>query len=131
MKDSNPVNAIDTAVRGYQQNRSSTQSERRTEYDVVAQITHRLRDTAQKARDDYPSYVAALTDNRRLWQIFAVDVLDKENALPPELKARIFYLAEFTEAHTKKILREKQSVLPLLEVNMAILRGLKSESTAR
>lgn len=125
------MNAIDTAVRGYQQNRSSTQSERRTEYDVVAQITHRLRDTAQKAREDYPGYVAALTDNRRLWQIFAVDVLDKENALPPELKARIFYLAEFTEAHTKKILREKQSVLPLLEVNMAILRGLKSESTAR
>jgi len=125
------VNAIDTAVRGYQQNRSSTQSERRTEYDVVAQITHRLRDAAQKAREDYPGYVAALTDNRRLWQIFAIDVLDKENALPPELKARIFYLAEFTEAHTKKILREKQSVLPLLEVNMAILRGLKSESTAR
>ena len=125
------MNALNTAVQGYQQNRRSTQSERRTEYDVVAQVTHRLRDAAQNARKDYPAYVAALMDNRRLWQIFAIDILDKDNALPSELKARIFYLAEFTEAHTKKILRERQSVMPLLEVNMAILRGLKSESTSR
>lgn len=123
------MNAVSQAMKGYAQNRTSTQSERRTEYDVVAQITYRLREAAQNARKDYPAYVAALEENRKLWQIFAVDVLDKDNALPPELKARIFYLSEFTEAHTKKILREKQSVLPLLEVNMAILRGLKPEST--
>ena len=123
------MDALNSALEGYTQHRSSTQSNRRTEYDVVAQITHRLREAAQKARKDYPGYVAALEDNRKLWQVFAIDVLNKDNPLPPELKARIFYLAEFTDEHTKKILREKQSVLPLLEVNMAILRGLKPERT--
>ena len=124
------MSAINTAERGYHQNMSSTQSGRRTEYQVVARITHRLRDAAQEAKKDYPTYVAALDENRKLWQAFAVDVLDKDNALPQDLKARIFYLAEFTEAHTRKILREKASVLPLLEVNMAVLRGLKTESTS-
>lgn len=124
------MTAVNSAIQGYTQSRSTTQSGRRTEYDVVAQITRRLREAAQRARQDYPAYVAALEDNRKLWQVFAIDVLNKDNALPEDLKARIFYLAEFTEAHTRKILREKQSVLPLLEVNMAILRGLKPERTS-
>lgn len=122
------MNAISAAERGYGQNRASTQSSRRTEYDIVAQITHRLRETATKARDNYPAYVEALNDNRQLWQTFALDVATQGNPLPDELKARILYLAEFTNVHTKRILREKQSVLPLLEINMAILRGLKSGS---
>ncbi len=125
------MNALSNAVNGYAQHRTTTQSTRRTEYDVVAQVTYRLREAAQKAKDDFPAYVAALQDNRKLWQIFAIDVLDKDNPLPPELKARIFYLAEFTEAHTKKILRDKESVMPLLEVNMAILRGLKVEGATQ
>ena len=122
------MNALNTAENGYRQNMRSTKSARRTEYEVVARITHRLRDTALKVSDDYPAYVEALSENRQLWQAFALDVMDKNNPLPDELKARIVYLAEFSDAHTTKILREKASVLPLLEVNMAILRGLKTES---
>jgi len=125
------VSFSSAAERGYGQSRSSTQSGRRTEYDVVAQITHQLRDTAGRAKQNFPAYVTALNTNRRLWRAFAIDVMHKDNPLPAELKARIVYLAEFTETQTSKILREKSSVLPLLEVNMAILRGLKSESTVQ
>lgn len=122
------MNAQTSAERGYLQNVSSTRSERRTEYEVIARITHRLRDAARRAKRDFPAYVTALDENRRLWQAFAIDVSDKDNELPEDLKARIFYLAEFTETHTRKILREKASVVPLLEINLAILRGLKTES---
>lgn len=125
------MNAHTTAERGYLQNVSSTRSERRTEYEVIARITHRLRDAAQRAKRDYPAYVNALDENRRLWQAFAIDVADKDNQLPPDLKARIFYLCEFTEVHTKKILREKASIVPLLEINLAILRGLKTEGISQ
>lgn len=125
------MNAINDAKNGYLQNMTSTKSARRMEYEVVARVTHRLRDAANNARRDYPGYVAALEDNRQLWQIFALEVIDKDNPLPEDLKARIFYLAEFSNLHTKKILREKVSALPLLEINMAILRGLKNESIDR
>ena len=123
------MTAFSAAESGYRQHMRSTQSERRTEYEVVARITHRLREAARNKKKDFPGFVAALEENRKLWQAFAVDVLDKKTPLPAELKARIFYLSEFTDTQTRKILRKKASVLPLLEVNMAVLRGLKTEST--
>lgn len=125
------MNVQTTAERGYMQHAASTHSERRIEYEVMARVTHRLREAARRAKRNYPAYVEALDDNRKLWQVFAVDVLDKDNELPDELRARIFYLAEFTAAHTTKILREKASVVPLLEINVAILRGLNAKGARK
>ncbi len=67
----------------------------------------------------------ALHENRRLWSVLATDVADADNALPNTLRARIFYLAEFTEQHSSQILGNKATVEPLLEINMAVLRGLR------
>ncbi|WP_299749494.1 flagellar biosynthesis regulator FlaF [uncultured Tateyamaria sp.] len=118
-------------MRGYTENAVSTKNGRRAEYEIIARVTQGLRDTATKAKSDFPSYAHALHDNQRLWTALVVDVVDKENPLPEDLKARIIYLAEFTRHHTKKILREKASVLPLLEINMAVLRGLKVEGPSK
>lgn len=121
------MNVQSIAESGYMQHAASTKSERRTEYDVLARVTHRLRKAAKNAKRDFPTFVSALNDNRELWRAFSLDVVHKNNKLPQELKARIFYLAEFTDAQTKKILSEKASVLPLLEINVAVMRGLSSE----
>lgn len=66
----------------------------------------------------------ALYDNRRLWTALAIDVAGPDNALPKELRAQIFYLAEFVQTHTGKVLARKARLSPLLEINAAILRGL-------
>jgi len=124
------VNGLSIAERGYLGSMETTRSERRTEYEVIAQITRQLRDAANRAKTDYPGFVEALQRNRELWKTLAIDVADPDNLLPAALRARIFYLAEFTEEQSRKVLREKASVLPLLEVNMAILRGLKPEGMA-
>jgi len=124
------VNGLSIAERGYLGSMETTRSERRTEYEVIAQITRQLRDAANRAQTDYPGFVEALQRNRELWKTLAIDVADPDNLLPAALRARIFYLAEFTEEQSRKVLREKASVLPLLEVNMAILRGLKPEGMA-
>jgi flagellar protein FlaF len=121
------VNTILTAQRGYSANVSLTQTNRRAEYDLVANLTYRLRETAIDARKRYPDYVQALHDNRKLWNALAVDVADANNTLPSTLRARVFYLAEFTTLHTRKILQNGASIVPLLEINMAVLRGLKTE----
>jgi flagellar protein FlaF len=55
-------------------------------------------------------------------------VADDDNDLPEDLRARLFYLYEFTNHHTRLVIRKKESPVPLLEINMAILRGLKNES---
>lgn len=121
------MNATSHALRGYAENAVSTRNDRRSEYDAIARITQRMRDAAVRSKSSFPEYADALYLNQKLWTALVVDVADKKNPLPPELKARIVYLAEFTRSHTTKILRENASVLPLLEINMAVLRGLKSE----
>ncbi|WP_299704918.1 flagellar biosynthesis regulator FlaF [uncultured Tateyamaria sp.] len=125
------MNATLQAMRGYTEHAVSTKNGRRAEYEIIARVTQGLRDTAIKAKSDFPSYAHALHDNQRLWTALVVDVVDKENPLPEDLKARIIYLAEFTRHHTKKVLRKKASVLPLLEINMAVLRGLKVEGPSK
>ncbi|MEP6443966.1 MAG: flagellar biosynthesis regulator FlaF [Hyphomicrobiales bacterium] len=125
------MNGLSIAERVYLGSMETTRSERRSEYEVIARITRRLRDAARAQKTDFSGFVEALDLNRQLWQIFAIDVADDQNPLPQELRARIFYLAEFTEIHTRKVLREKASIMPLLEVNMAVLRGLKPEGIAK
>lgn len=83
-----------------------------------------------KSKESYPDYAQALHDNRKLWNTLAIDVADKDNALPEQLKAQVFYLAEFTAQHTTKILKDGASIMPLLEINMAVLRGLKTKGAA-
>lgn len=121
------MNASSAALRGYAEHATSIQSDRRGEYEVFAKVTHRLRDAATKAKTEFPRYAEALHDNQRLWITLSVDVADPENALPSSLKERILYLTEFTRQHTLKILAENASVMPLLEINVAVMRGLKGE----
>ncbi len=54
----------------------------------------------------------------------AADVADNLNSLPAPLRAQIFYLAEFTEQHSTKVLNGKADSDVLVEINTAILRGL-------
>lgn len=125
------MSATSQALRGYAENAVSTRNGRRAEYEAISQITQRLRNAATKSNADFPSYAEALHLNQRLWAALVVDVADPQNPLPGELKARIIYLAEFTQHHTRRILRKKASVLPLLEINMAVMRGLKKEGPAQ
>ena len=118
------------ALKGYAEHATSTKSGRRSEYAVIAKITQQLRDRAVDAKTNYSAFADALHMNQRLWTALVVDVADEANQLPKELKARIIYLADFTRHHTSRVLRHKASVLPLLEVNMAVLRGLKQEGGA-
>lgn len=119
------MNAISMAQRAYAPNSASIRTLRGTEYEVVARITHRLKAAAENLPADFPSLAMALHENRSLWTVLAVDVADPNNELPQDLRARIFYLAEFTNQHTSKILANEATVAPLLEINTAILRGLK------
>jgi flagellar protein FlaF len=125
------VNAHSLAQRAYAQNARSTQTPRGTEYELIAKVTHRIKAAAEAGPRAYPRLVEALSDNQRLWTALAVDVADSDNGLPAELRARIFYLAEFVQQHTSQVLTKKARVRPLLEINAAILKGLSGRSTRK
>ena len=125
------MNAQNLAHSAYAASAASTRTDRGTEYELIAQITHRIRAAAQKGPRAFPQLVQALSDNQRLWTALAVDVADPDNGLPQDLRARIFYLAEFVQKHTGEVLAKKAKLGPILEINAAVLRGLSAKKAQR
>lgn len=125
------MNALQMAQTAYTNTAAPTRTLRGTEYEVFAKITHRMRAAAQAKKYKYPKFVEALNDNRRLWTLLASDVADKDNALPKELRAQIFYLAEFTLQHTSQILAGNADEAALVDINAAMMRGLHREGPSQ
>ncbi len=109
--------------------RSAVTTERGAEHAAFERVT------AQLARANRPDAsmadrASALHDNRRLWTLMAANVADTDNALPQGLRAQIFYLAEFTLLHSRKALSDGDSIAPLIDINTAVMRGLRGEAQA-
>jgi flagellar protein FlaF len=122
-----PVNATNLAKTAYSAPGQPTRTARGTEYELFARITHRLK-AAQSLGDlGFSTLARALNDNRQLWTTLAADVADPDNQLPPMLRARIFYLSEFTTQHTRKVLAGTSGADILIDINTAIMRGLRQD----
>jgi len=119
------VNVTERAQEAYGRSAAPIKSHRAAEFDAFARITRRLRNAAKARKQDYSGFVAALHDNRRLWTTLAVDVAQPENLLPRDLRARIFWLAEFTDAESRRILEGKGDLAALIEINAAVMQGLQ------
>jgi flagellar protein FlaF len=97
------------------------------EYDIFARVTHRLKALPGAAEGRRADLAAALHANRQLWTALAADVASPGNALAPELRARLFYLYEFTERHSRKVLAGEATVEVLIDINTSVMRGLRGE----
>ena len=118
------MNAHHMAHSAYAGAAAPTRTERRAEYDVFARCTRALSAT-QGGFGGFPALVRALNDNRRLWNALAADVSGQANGLPAPLRAGLFYLAEFTRHHSQRVLAGEADVAALIDVNTAIMRGLR------
>ena len=141
------MNATHLAQTAYGSGTRSVQTPRGIEYEAFARATSRLKAVATKLAQSkrrelqtqskahvqvsahFGELTSALHENRRLWTLLASDVADSDNGLPKDLRVRILFLAEFTRQHTAKVLKSKASVVPLLEINIAVMRGLSGQST--
>jgi len=125
------VNALLKAKSAYSAAKAPTRTTKDNEYEVVARATHKLLAAhkvanAKSGPEGFKVLASALHTNRKMWNIFEVDLLAKENQLPQEVKTNLLYLAEFTRQHTSKVLSRKAGIKPLVEINTAIMRGLRS-----
>lgn len=117
------MNATTLAQRGYAPTAAPLKSARRAEYEVIARITSRMAISIQTK--DFKGLIHAMHENRTLWRKLGIDVAGPGNLLPDDLRARLIYLSEFTEYHTRKVIAREASATPLVEINTSILRGLK------
>lgn len=123
------MNAHHQAHQAYAQINPGTRSERSIEYDLFARITKKLAANSKESSKNSVEFVSALHENRRLWTVLASAVAEDENMLPSNLRAQLFYLAEFTGQHTSKVLRKEASADILCEINLSIMQGLQSKAT--
>ena len=121
------MNALLKAKSAYSAANAPTRTAKDFEFEVIARITRKMISAAKsKGPNSFPALAEALHDNRKMWNLFEIDVASSENALPIELKEQIFYLSAFTREHTSKVLSRKAGIKPLVEINTAIMRGLRS-----
>lgn len=125
------MNVLDQARSAYASTAAPIRTDRGTEFDVFSRVTRELRAAWDRRGEDYPSFVAAIERNRRLWVILATEVADAGNGLPRELRARLFYLAEFTAEHSRGVLRGTEDIGPLIDINVAVMRGLRAGNQPR
>lgn len=111
--------AYNTSVR-------SIGSERGLEYQVFSQVTRDLAALRNNAHDYHASLAAALHKNMKLWTFLAGEVSIEANQLPAQLRAGIFYLAEFTRHQTTKIRAGEADPDVLVEINTMMMRGLRA-----
>lgn len=123
------MGALEEARNAYGTTQTSISSSRSIEFDAFARVTHRLRNIDRKK--NYAGFVKALHDNRHLWTLLAVDVADAQNGLSEQLRAQIFYLAEFTAQHTSKVMAGEADANVLVEINASIMRGLRPSGGKR
>ncbi|MQQ08478.1 flagellar biosynthesis regulator FlaF [Epibacterium sp. SM1979] len=123
------MNAQLKAKNAYAAATKSASTPKSYEYKVIARVTRELLDAARKGKKGFPALASALETNRKLWRILENDLLSSGNQLPDDAKENLVYLAAFTRQHTPKVLRREAGVQPLLEINTAVLRGLRGGAT--
>ncbi|WP_281981059.1 flagellar biosynthesis regulator FlaF [Thalassorhabdomicrobium marinisediminis] len=124
------MNVIEQAQNAYAPKTSALRTDRATEHQLFSEVTIRLRRAADRLPAQFADFAAAVQANRAVWTHLATQVADDDNALSDDLRARIFYLAEFTTFHSRKVLRGEASIDPLIEINTAMMRGLSPRGEA-
>jgi len=104
---------------------SPVRSDRANELEAFQRVTALLR-----GADSHQKLVTALHKNRDLWSILAAEVARADNPLPAQLRAQIFYLAEFTVHQSRKVLNKDASVDALIDVNNSMIAGLSGSELA-
>ncbi len=94
------------------------------EYKAFSKVTARLASWNEE-KDSFASLAEALCENQLLWTVLGADVADQGNGLPNELRAQLFYLTEFTNHQTQKIMAGEGKPQILVEINTSIMRGLR------
>mgnify|MGYP003116923272 CR=1 FL=1 len=124
-KGSLTMDASARAIAAYGQAQKGAATDRGIEYQVFARITAALAAADRKGKTGFADLAQALHENRQLWDAVAIDLVDDGNALQADLRAGLLSLAIFVRQHGEKVLHGEASVQAIVDVNQAIMNGLR------
>jgi len=112
------------SLQAYHQAATRAESPRQTEYRLFAQVTLALMEAARADPGDIAARVDALDWNRRVWTVLGEDCANPANGLPAPLRASIISLSMWVGRHTSAVIRRREEIEPLINVNRMIMQGL-------
>lgn len=121
------MNAVPSFA-GYGYGNQVLRTPRDAEYDVFSRVTQMLRQA--NASGDGFDHVAAVHKNTELWTLLAADLASPGNQLPDEVRAGLLSLAGFVIRHGHQAMAREAGLEPLIDINMAMMRGLRHEAAA-
>ena len=125
------------SINAYRKTIANTESPRQIERRLLTEVTAQLLehieyDAIQDAESKLAAQANGLRDilwqNSRIWQALRFDLMDAENALPPQMRATLISLALWIERHTNGVMAGKMKIGPLIDVNRSIIRGLSGDT---
>lgn len=122
------MNSTTLATKAYAGGTAAARTPRAIEYEVFGRVTRRIKSASEGAQSGLAPLAEALHENLKLWTVIAADIAEPGNGLPDALKARLFYLWEFTRTHTRKVLAGTADAAVLIDINMSVMRGLRGEA---
>jgi len=124
------MNALFQSRVAYADLNDAVRTPRDTEYMAFARATRAMTDAIANRDTDFARVAQALTLNRRLWSLLAEDLTSAGNQLPDQLRGSLLGLAQFVMNHTEAVLNGTADASPLIDVNTAIMRGLRGQDGA-
>lgn len=121
------MNMINLARTAYGQPMAPSRSPRSLEYELLARSSQKLRLGWELRLQNFAPLAQAVRENNRLWATLAADVADEGNGLPAGLRAGLFYLYQFVESHSRKVLAGEAGIDVMIDINTAVMRGLRGE----
>ena len=118
------------SLQAYQQAATRAESPREMEYRLFAQVTRALIEAAALDRTEVSRRADALDWNRRMWATLGADCSHPDNQLPQQLRASFISLSIWVDKHTSLVIRNREEIEPLIEVNRMIMQGLAGGSAA-
>jgi len=114
----------------YQNAKKTVSTARETEYAAFSEATRRLIAAGGTGHGDLKALIDAIHLNKSLWGMLAGDCANDANALPHETRAAIISLANWVTRYSSDVMRKKESVEPLIDVNRMIMEGLAGKAPA-
>ena len=115
-------------LQAYQRAAQRAENPREAEYRLFGQVTRALMDAARTDAHDVKTRVDALDWNRRLWSTLATDCSEPSNGLSMPLRAQIISLSLWVNRHTSEVIRRREEIEPLIEINRMMMQGLSPQA---
>ena len=114
----------------YKKTTQTVSSPRETEYRAFCEATARLIRLSELSKDSVRDRIEALHFNRELWGALAADCRSDQNGLPVETRRSIISLSIWVSKYSSDVMRDREDVAPLIEVNKMIIEGLSGKAPA-